>query len=220
MNMDCRAARTITGPRTFQIRPAERPTTMSATFRPISNTRSATGMPTARLITWWVIASEIVIFGGLLASYIMHRLGHPEWALSADHTNTYAGAFNTFVLLTSSLFAVLAFKAADALNGPRAAKLLRLTVLGGLLFLVVKAFEWTKDIHEGFVLSSGGFWSYYYVLTGLHALHVLAGMVIMLIIAADAAKNQELHRVECVGLYWHFVDIVWIFLFPLLYIAR
>ncbi len=95
-----------------------------------------------------------------------------------------------------------------------------MTALGGLLFLTIKGFEWTKDIHEGFVLSSGGFWSFYYVLAGLHGLHVLAGMIIMLIVASDAAKNQELQRVECIGLYWHFVDIVWIFLFPLLYIAR
>jgi heme/copper-type cytochrome/quinol oxidase subunit 3 len=172
------------------------------------------------LITWWVIASEIVIFGGLLAAYIMHRLGHPEWAEAASHTNTWAGAFNTLVLLTSSLCAVSAHKAADALDGPRAAKLLRLTALGGLLFLTIKGFEWTKDIHEGFVLSSGGFWSFYYLLAGLHGLHVLAGMIIMLVVASDAAKNQEMQRVECIGLYWHFVDIVWIFLFPLLYIAR
>jgi heme/copper-type cytochrome/quinol oxidase subunit 3 len=161
-----------------------------------------------------------VIFGGLLSIYIMHRLGHPEWASAAAHTNTWAGAFNTFVLLTSSLCAVLAHKAADAHDGPRAAKLLRLTSLGGLIFLCVKAFEWTTDIREGNVLSSGGFWSYYYTLAGLHGLHVLAGMIIMLIVAADAAKNEELQRVECIGLYWHFVDIVWIFLFPLLYIAR
>jgi len=156
----------------------------------------------------------------LLVIYIMHRIGHPEWAAEAAHTNTTAGAFNTFVLLTSSLCAVLAHKAADAHDGPKAAKLLRLTALGGLIFLCVKGFEWTADIHEGFVLSSGGFWSYYYTLAGLHGLHVLAGMIIMLIVAADAAKNQELQRVECIGLYWHFVDIVWIFLFPLLYIAR
>ncbi len=122
---------------------------MSATAKPIANTRSVTGIPTARLITWWVIASEIVIFGGLLASYLMHRLGHPEWAASASHTNTWAGAFNTFVLLTSSLCAVLAHKAADALDGPRAARLLRLTALGGVIFLVVKGFEWTTDIREG-----------------------------------------------------------------------
>ena len=103
---------------------------MSASAKPIANQRSVTGIPTARLITWWVIASEIVIFGGLLASYLMHRLGQPEWGAEAAHTNTWAGAFNTFVLLTSSLFAVLAHKAADAHDGPRAAKLLRLTVLG------------------------------------------------------------------------------------------
>jgi heme/copper-type cytochrome/quinol oxidase subunit 3 len=193
---------------------------MSASAKPIANIRSGTGIPTVRLITWWVIASEIVIFGGLLTIYLMHRLGHPEWGAEAAHTNTWAGALNTFILLTSSLFAVLAHKAADAHDGPRAAKLLRLTVLGGLIFLCIKGFEWTHDVHEGFTLFSGGFWPYYYTLTGLHGLHVLAGMIIMLIIAADAAKNQELQRVECIGLYWHFVDIVWIFLFPLLYIAR
>jgi heme/copper-type cytochrome/quinol oxidase subunit 3 len=124
------------------------------------------------------------------------------------------------VLLTSSLCAVLAHKAADAHDGPRAAKLLRLTSLGGLIFLSVKAYEWTIDIREGFVLSSGGFWQFYYTLAGLHGLHVLAGMIILLVVAADTAKNRELQRVECIGLYWHFVDIVWIFLFPLLYIAR
>src|SRR5665213_1881531 len=133
-------------------------TSMSATFKPIANTRSGTGIPSARLITWWVIASEIVIFGGLLVVYIMHRLGHPEWQASAEHTITWAGALNTFVLLTSSLFAVLAHQAAQEHNGPKAAKLLRLTVLGGLIFLVIKGFEWSKDIHEGFRLSSGGFW--------------------------------------------------------------
>lgn len=188
--------------------------------RPISNTRSVTGIPSARLITWWVIASEIVIFGGLLATYVMHNLGHPEWRAAAMHTNTWLGALNTFVLLTSSLSAVLAFKAADTLDGAKAAKFLRLTALGGTIFLVIKGIEWTREIHEGFVLSSGGFWLFYYVLTGLHGLHVLAGMIILLVVAADAAKNRELQRVECIGLYWHFVDIVWIFLFPLLYIAR
>src|SRR5579862_7458590 len=193
---------------------------MSTSAKPVANERHVTGIPTARLITWWVIASEIVIFGGLLSVYIMHRLGHPEWGPEAAHTLTWAGALNTFVLLTSSLFAVLAHKAADEHDGPKAAKLLRLTSLGGLIFLCIKGYEWTIDIREGFVISSGGFWSFYYTLAGLHGLHVLAGMIIMLIVAADAAKNQELQRVECIGLYWHFVDIVWIFLFPLLYIAR
>src|SRR5450759_1802450 len=108
---------------------------MSTAAKPIANTRSVTGIPSARLITWWVIASEIVIFGGLLATYVMHRLGHTEWQAAAEHTNTWAGAFNTFVLLTSSLCAVLAHKAADTQDGAKAAKLLRFTAMGGLLFL-------------------------------------------------------------------------------------
>ena len=186
----------------------------------IATTRSAAGLPTGRLAIWWVLVSEIVIFGGVLVSYVMHRVGHPEWAAEAAHTNTWAGAFNTLVLLTSSLSAVLAHQAAEGGDGPKAARLLRFTALGGLVFLIVKSFEWTHEIREGFTIQAGGFWQYYYTAAGLHAFHVICGMIIMLFVAADAAKNRELHRVENIGIYWHFVDIVWIFLFPLLYIAK
>lgn len=188
--------------------------------RPIATTRMAAGMPTGRLAVWWVIASEIVIFGGLLGSYIMYRLAHDAWAEQAAHTNTWIGAFNTLVLLTSSLFAVLGHKAADEGDGPRAAKLLWLTVAGGATFLVVKSLEWTMEISSGFTITASTFWSFYYTAAGLHALHVLAGIIIMAFVAVDAAKNRELHRVELIGVYWHFVDVVWIFLFPLLYIAK
>jgi heme/copper-type cytochrome/quinol oxidase subunit 3 len=186
----------------------------------IATERSATGIPTGRLAIWWVLCSEIVIFGGVLVSYIMHRLAHPEWAAQAAHTNLWIGAFNTFVLLTSSLSAVLAHKAAEEGNGPKAGRLLLATVGGGATFLCVKAYEWTTEIMQGETIQSGGFWSYYYTAAGIHATHVLAGMIIMVFIARDAFKNQALHRVENVGIYWHFVDIVWIFLFPLLYIAK
>ncbi len=189
-------------------------------IRPIATTREATGIPTGRLAVWWVIASEIVIFGGLLGSYLMHRLGHPEWAYQSVHTNTAAGAFNTFVLLTSSLFAVLAHDAAEHKDGKKAAKYLMITCLGGLTFLCVKGAEWTHEIREGFTLTSNTFWSFYYTAAGLHGIHVIAGMIIMLFVAADAAKGKELQRVENIGIYWHFVDLVWIFLFPLLYIAK
>jgi heme/copper-type cytochrome/quinol oxidase subunit 3 len=188
--------------------------------RTIATTRSAAGLPTGRLAVWWVLVSEIVIFGGVLVSYVMHRLGHPEWGAEAAHTNMWAGGFNTLVLLTSSLSAVLAHQAAEGGDGPKAARLLRLTALGGLIFLTVKSFEWTHEIREGFTIQAGGFWSYYYTAAGLHAFHVLAGALIMLFVAAGAAKNRDLHRVENIGIYWHFVDIVWIFLFPLLYIAK
>lgn len=190
------------------------------TSKPLATTRSVMHVPTGRLAVWWIVASEIVIFGGLLGAYIMHRLGHPAWADHAVHTNTWAGAFNTLVLLTSSLSAVLAHQAAEHGDGRKAARFLRFTVLGGATFLVVKGFEWTHEIQLGYTITSNLFWSFYYTAAGLHAAHVIAGMIIMLIVARTAAKNEELHRVENIGIYWHFVDVVWIFLFPLLYIAK
>ncbi len=189
-------------------------------MKPIATTRSVTGMSTGKLAVWWVIASEIVIFGGVLASYIMHRIGHPEWAEQAAYTNTWAGALNTLILLSSSLSAVLAHQAAERGEGKKAARLLYLTVLGAVGFLIVKSFEWSHEIHLGFVLQSGGFWSFYYLAAGIHAVHVIAGAILMLWIASYAKRNEELQRVELIGLYWHFVDLVWIFLFPLLYIAK
>ena len=186
----------------------------------IATQRSAMGIPTGRLGIWWVLASEIVIFGGLLASYLMFRLGHPEWSQAAAHTNVWFGATNTFVLLTSSLFAVLGHKAAEEGNGPKAAKFLWLTVAGGGTFLLIKSIEWTIEITHGYTITANGFWSFYYTAAGLHAFHVMAGMVILGFVAVAAAKNQNLQRVENIGIYWHFVDIVWIFLFPLLYIAK
>jgi heme/copper-type cytochrome/quinol oxidase subunit 3 len=94
------------------------------------------------------------------------------------------------------------------------------TMLGGVTFLVVKAFEWTDEITHGYTITSNTFWSFYYTAAGLHAAHVLAGVVIMGFVAWQAWRGQELQRVELIGIYWHFVDIIWIFLFPLLYIAK
>jgi len=177
-------------------------------------------MPTGKLAIWWVVASEIVIFGGLLGSYIMHRLAHDAWAEQAAHTNTWIGATNTLVLLTSSLTAVLAHQAAEQGNGPKAAKLMWATIGGAMTFTTIKAIEWTIEISAGYTITSSTFWSFYYTAAGLHALHVIAGAIIMVFVASAAKKNLELHRVELIGIYWHFVDVVWIFLFPLLYIAK
>ena len=188
--------------------------------KPQATLRAATGIPTGRLAVWWLLASEVVIFGGVLGSYLMHRIGHPEWADAAAHTNTWIGAFNTLVLLTSSFTAVLAHQAAEKGDGKRAAGLLVLTIGGALTFLMVKSIEWTIEITEGFTITANSFWSFYYTAAGLHALHVIAGAIIMGIVAADAYRGRELQRVELIGIYWHFVDVVWIFLFPLLYIAK
>ena len=188
--------------------------------QPIATRRSATGIPTAKLAVWWVVGSEIVIFGGLLACYLMYRLMHDQWSLEAAHTNVIAGSINTFILLTSSLFIVLAHKAAEEGKNKKAFKLIWLTILGGMGFLVVKSIEWTGEITHGFTMFKSLFWAFYYTAAGLHGLHVIGGMIIMAIISLDVRKNKNLHRVELIGIYWHFVDIVWIFLFPLLYIAK
>jgi len=188
--------------------------------KPIATTRSATGIPTGRLAVWWLLASEVVIFGGLLGSYIMHRVGHPEWAEAAAHTQVWFGAFNTLVLLTSSFTAVLAHQAAESGQGKKAAKFLVMTMGGALTFLLVKSIEWTIEISHGYTITTNTFWSFYYTAAGLHGLHVIAGAIIVGFIAVDAWRGRELQRVELIGIYWHFVGLVWIFLFPLLYIAK
>ncbi len=186
---------------------------------PIATTRSATGIPTGRLALWWIVASEIVIFGGLLVCYIMFRLRHPEWAHEAEHTKVLAGATNTFVLLTSSLSVVLAHQAVSEGRLERAFRLLWLTIGGGLIFLCVKAYEYTSEISAGFTITRSVFWAFYYTATGLHAVHVIAGMTIMAIVSFAMRRGRDVQRVEYAGIYWHFVDVVWIFLFPLFYIA-
>ena len=163
--------------------------------KPIATLRSFAGVPTGRLAMWWLLASEIVIFGGLIVGYLIHRNGHPEWALEAAHTNTLAGAINTFVLLSSSLSAVLAHQAAQTGNGRRAANFLWLTILGAVTFLIIKSFEWTHEIQEGFVLTKSGFWSFYYCAAGLHAAHVIAGVA------------RTLRRVDCAVMADQCVDL-------------
>jgi heme/copper-type cytochrome/quinol oxidase subunit 3 len=182
-------------------------------------TRGATSVPTGRLGLWWFLASEIAIFGGLIVCYILFRLRHPEWTAEAAHTITAAGAFNTVVLLTSSLTIVLAHAAVEHGNLARAARQLAATAAMGMCFLCVKAFEYGHEIAEGHTPVSGLFWSFYFIMTGLHAFHVLGGIVVILAVRNQMVRRQATYRVEYVGIYWHFVDVVWIFLFPLLYLT-
>ncbi len=178
-----------------------------------------TGIPHARLAIWIFLASEVAIFGGLVTIYILVRLNHPEWVEQASHLVNWAGALNTFVLLTSSFVVVNAHTAAHAGDHKKAGNLLFATVGFGLVFLCVKAYEYTHEIAHGFTPVTDLYWSFYFLMTGLHALHVIGGMVAMTIIAVDLKKGLNPQRTEYVGMYWHLVDIVWIFLFPLLYLS-
>jgi len=169
---------------------------------------------------WWFLASEIMVFGGLIGIYILYRMASAgAWSEMAHHVSTLIGSINTLVLLTSSLTMVLAHAAIEDENRRRAALYLGLTVLGGLLFLGFKAIEYTTEIRHGFTPLAGTFWSFYFTMTGLHGLHVLAGVIWILALFVMARRGtlwpHTQQRVEYAGLYWHFVDIVWIFLFPL-----
>lgn len=190
---------------------------MSATAEAV---RPNVGVPHGRQGMWWFLGSETITFGGVLVSFILMRLRHPEWGDEAAHTLTSAGTLNTVILLSSSLLVVLAHQAAQSGNGKRAAGFLWGTLALGLLFLCVKGYEYSHEIHEGFVPAKNLYWAFYFFMTGLHGLHVLVGLIAMAIVAVSSAKGRNLQRVEVVGIYWHFVDVVWIFLFPLLYVSK
>ncbi len=174
-------------------------------------------VPVNRMGIWWLLAGEVVIFGGLVVCYLLSRFHHADWAESAKHTNETIGIINTMVLLTSSLTMVLAHHAAEHRLFSKARNLLMATVALGLLFLVFKGYEYQHEIHAGFTPVTNLFWSYYYLMTGLHALHIVVGLITIVIVMLGLKKNPQ--RVESIGIYWHFVDLVWIFLFPLLYLA-
>lgn len=180
-------------------------------------------IPSGKLAMWWFLASEIMTFGGLLGSFVLYRAAAGGWEAEAEHVSTRIAAFNTLLLLTSSFTIVQAHHAVEDGSRTRAARYLLLTVLLGLGFLGVKAFEYSGELRHGFTPTTAPFWSFYYGLTGLHALHVLAGVVanaaLWFCAATDRGWAQVRHRVEYAGLYWHFVDVVWIFLFPLVYLT-
>ena len=152
--------------------------------------------------------------------FLLFKFNNAPGFEDATMTCTPAGAFNTFVLLTSSLTIVLAHAAAEKGDTKASFRYIWFTIGGGLVFMLVKTYEYSSKILSGITLTENVFWSFYFTATGLHALHVFGGMVIMGMISFDVRKNYNLQRVELIGLYWHFVDIVWIFLFPILYIAN
>ncbi len=177
-----------------------------------------------KLGVWVFLMSEILIFGSMIIIYLYVRTNSSSWPVDLTLHNTVIGTANTIVLLTSSLAMILALQAARAGNF-RASKIgLAGTMILGLVFLELKlGFEWPELFDKGLLPSSGGLpASTYYVITGAHALHVAIGLVAISYLLVKTQRNRytaENHpAIENVGLYWHFVDIVWMFLFPLFYL--
>lgn len=178
------------------------------------------GAPNERLGMWVFLSSEIILFGGLLGSCVLFRLSYEQWREYAAHVNWLLGSLNTFILITSSLTIVLAHRAASNDNYSAVRWYLFLTIIMGLAFLGNKAIEYSHEIHNGYTLTKGPFWMFYYGITGLHGLHVLAGVIINSIVFYLVLEGRKcIHFIENAGLYWHFVDIVWIFVFPLFYLS-
>lgn len=184
---------------------------------------------------WVFLVTEVMFFGGLFAAYTVYRSLYPDaFADTSKHMDVILGGFNTAVLIGSSLTMALAVHASQTSQKRLLVLFLVLTIILGSVFLVVKAFEYTHKWHEHLVPGpyfqyAGQFaqqaqilFSFYFVMTGMHAIHMVVGvglLTYLIIKARQGAYNAHYFTpVEMVGLYWHFVDIVWIFLFPLLYL--
>jgi cytochrome c oxidase subunit 3 len=190
----------------------------------------------ATLGMWIFLVTEVMFFGGLFMAYLLYRIWYPEaWAIGSLELDIVLGGVNTVVLIGSSLTMALAVRAAQT-GFPRATvNWLLLTMTLGLTFLVIKGFEYAHKFHAHHVPGPNFqlegpharqveiFLSLYFAMTGLHALHMVIGFGVLSVIAWMAYRRRfspaYYAPVEMAGLYWHFVDIVWIFLFPLLYLV-
>ncbi len=183
---------------------------------------TCTGIPSAKLGMWLFLASEVMFFTGLLGAYIVLRAGLPTWPHPGEELKIQLAALNTFILLSSSMTMALSVAAVHRADRAKAQLFLMLTILLGTAFLGVKGYEYSLKFAHGHFPGTGIFWDCYFTLTGLRGLHVLAGIianlwVLSLTFRPDFLKQRG-HLVEISGLYWHFVDVVWIFLFPLVYL--
>ena len=181
---------------------------------------TSTGIPSAKLGMWLFLASEVMFFVGLLGATIVLRSGLAEWP--SHELNVPTAALNTFILLTSSMTMALSVAAVHRGDRLRLRLFLLLTIVLGIAFLCVKGYEYSQKFAHGHLPGTHIFWDCYFTLTGIHGIHVIAAVltnlwVLSLTFREDFLKERG-HLVEVSGLYWHFVDVVWIFLFPLVYL--
>lgn len=184
---------------------------------------SVTGVPNGKLGMWVFLASEVMFFTGLIGAYVVLRMSHLHWPGHEGHLSVGIGTVNTLILIASSVTIVLALAAQHGRSMAATRGWLLATIALGTLFVAIKLFvEYQEKFAHHLVPSTNVFWSCYYALTGFHAAHVLGGVIFNLIVLAWTFREgwwrERHHRLELAGLYWHFVDVVWIFLFPLLYL--
>jgi cytochrome c oxidase subunit 3 len=183
----------------------------------------AVAFEAAKLGVWTFLATEVLLFGALFTAYTVFRMKYPEM-FRVEHAklDRVLGAANTVVLITSSLMVVLGV---DAIKRGKARLLeayFGATIFLASVFLCVKYIEWTKEFHHGIFPGTNLFFSLYFMMTGLHGIHVLFGMGVLSYVVFLSRRGRLSETwytpAEMSGLYWHFVDLVWIYLFPLLYL--
>lgn len=187
----------------------------------------------AKIGMWLFLFTEVLLFGGLFLVYSVYRDVHTsEFHVAAKELSTVIGAVNTVILLTSSLTMALSIAALRRGERRYSALLQAATIILGAAFLINKYFEWSEHIHHGFypgsaeLLTKGHgqvlFFGLYYVMTGIHGLHVLIGLGLigsMLILTLKGnVSSSDFIKLENTGLFWHLVDVIWIYLFPLFYL--
>ena len=189
--------------------------------------RPDTGLTNSKLGIWIFLASEVMLFGGLFSAYVFLRMAAPvgDFEYWGDKLSVPMATINTLVLISSSVTVIMAWASLKLKDFGKYKLYMGLTLLFSFIFLVIKYFEYTGKFHHGIYPSSSTFMGIYFTLTGLHGLHILGGIIVMgymwLPIGSKMWEtNPEMftNRVEVAGLYWHFVDLVWIFLFPFLYL--
>ncbi len=183
---------------------------------------TTTGIRHDKMGMWVFLCSEVMFFTGLIGSYIVLRFATPLWPVPGTVLNIPLTAFNTFVLICSSVTMVQALAAVGRADYRKMKLFLCLTVLFGAFFLCIQGVEYWKLLHEGFNPHVSLFGSIFFTTTGFHGFHVLCGVICMSFVTGKALLGkytQANHQgIETVGLYWHFVDLVWIVLFTIIYL--
>jgi heme/copper-type cytochrome/quinol oxidase subunit 3 len=184
-----------------------------------------TGVPNGKLAMWLFLASEVMLFGALFSGLILLRVGADTWPHGAEAgLSIPLATLNTLVLISSSVTMVMSWASLKFNQFGKFRMYLGLTILLSFVFLVIKYFEYTAKFHHGIYPHTSTFFAIYFTLTGLHGLHVIGGILVnsYLLIPGSGLWKREperfTNRIEYAGLYWHFVDLVWIFLFPVLYL--
>ncbi len=183
-----------------------------------------TGLSNAKLGIWLFLSSEIMLFGALFSSLILLRIGASSWPHGRELLNVPLAFCNTLFLIFSSVTVLQAWTALQGGDLKKGKTLIWATVGLAVLFIVLKSVEYNTKFSHGIYPGTNNFYAIYFTMTGLHALHVIGGIVVFAYFATFGSKMYATEperftgRIEVAGLYWHFVDLVWIFLFPTLYL--